>query len=459
MSKILFEPFKIKAVEALPISTMEERRRWIEESDYNLFSLRSDQITIDLLTDSGTSAMSDLQWAAMMSADESYAGSRSFTELEATARALTGMEFIIPVHQGRAAEHILFSTILREGDVVLSNGLFDTTRANIDLQRGKGIDLPSEEGLDPFFDHPFKGNIDLDKLEATLREAREKVRLVLMTVTNNSGGGQPVSLENIKNASEIARKYGKLFVLDACRFAENAYFIKLRESDRGVRELSAHRIAQLCFSYADVITFSGKKDAFANIGGLLCLRDKKLSSEMKSRMIVVEGFPSYGGLAGYSMAAMNQGLKEVLDERYLEYRLRTISWITERLAAAGIPVLRPPGGHAVYIESSRFYPHIRRETFPGIALAVELYMKGGVRCCELGSVAFGRRNSDGTQILPPLDLVRLAFPRRVYTEAHAGYVVECLEEIYSEREKVRGFEFQEESPVMRHFLSKFKRLA
>lgn len=455
-SAILFEPFKIKAVEALPLSSPTQREEWIRAVGYNVFALVSSQVTIDLLTDSGTSAMSDKQWAEMMKADEAYAGSRSFLELEATARELTGMDFIIPVHQGRAAEHLLFSKILKPRQKVLSNGLFDTTLANIQAAGAEGVNLRCAEASDPFALAPFKGNIDLAALETALATQGEQVALIVMTITNNTGGGQPVSIANLEAAARIAHAAGKMLVLDACRFAENAMLIKQREP--GCGNYSTREIALRCFACADAVTFSGKKDALANIGGLLCMRDKALAEEIKGMMLVVEGFPTYGGLAGYSLAAMNQGLQEVLDERYLTYRLRAIDWMVERLAALGVPVIQPAGGHAVYVEASHFYPHIPREEFPGIALTTDLYIQGGIRGCELGSVAFGYRDKTGKHVLPPLDLVRLAIPRRVYTEAHMGYVVEVLAEMFEQRKLARGFEFSEEHTVLRHFRSKFRRL-
>ncbi|RMD85547.1 MAG: tryptophanase [Candidatus Dadabacteria bacterium] len=453
-SSILFEPFKIKSVEKLHLSTPKQRRLWIEEAGYNVFSLTSEQVVIDLLTDSGTAAMSDEQWSEMIKADESYAGSRNFLELEKTAREITGMEFILPVHQGRAAEHLLFSTILKEGDIVPSNSHFDTTLANIEDCGAQGINLPTEEGTSPFLKHPFKGNMDVDKLKDLLEQKGERIPAVMMTITNNTGGGQPVSMKNLEAVSSLARQYGKPLIIDACRFAENSYFIKKREE--GYKDYTPAEIARKIFSLCDIVTFSGKKDALSNIGGLLCLRDRELVDKLKTKLIVTEGFPTYGGMAGYSLAAMNQGLKEVLDEGYLKYRLRTIEWMVERLEAAQVPVLVPAGGHAIYIEASKFFPHIPRENFPGITLTTELYIRGGIRGCELGTVAFGKRDKDGNHIFPPLDLVRLAVPRRVYTEAHMGYVVECIKEIYSERGRCNGFEFDVEYPIMRHFRSTFK---
>jgi len=444
---VLYEPFKIKAVESLPITSGEDREKWIRKAGYNVFALNSDQITIDLLTDSGTGAMSDRQWGAMLAGDESYAGSRSFRELEATVRGITGFEYILPVHQGRSAEHLFFSCVLEEGQRIPSNGLFDTTAANIEDCNAFGFNLPCKEVLDPFYDAPFKGNIDLQRLEKLLETYKGNIPLIVMTITNNSFGGQPVSIENLRAVREIADRYGVLVLLDACRFAENSVLVKQREGE--FEEKSVKEIARICFDLADVVTFSGKKDGLSNIGGLLCVRTKKLYSQIRNYMVVHEGFSTYGGMAGYSLAALNQGLIEVLDEHYLSYRVRTIEWAVEHLLAAGVPVLRPSGGHAVYVESSKFYPQIPREQ----------YLKGGIRACELGSVAFGTRDAQGQDVLPELDLVRLAVPRRVYTEAHIGYVVESLIELFHERRSVRnGYRFEVEAPVLRHFNSTFSPL-
>jgi tyrosine phenol-lyase len=441
----------------MPISTAQERQKWVIEAGYNMFNLRSPQVMIDLLTDSGTVAMSDQQWAEMIRADEAYAGSKTFYDLESAAKNIMGMEYVLPVHQGRAAEHLLFSTILKGGELIPSNSHFDTTLANIQDQGADGINLLCPEGLKTFEHHPFKGNMDLEKLEALLAKEGNRIPLVMITITNNTAGGQPVSLENITGAAEITHRYKKMFVIDACRFAENAYFIKQREPKYA--NLTPLEISRKMFAFGDAATFSGKKDALSNIGGLLCLRDGELVDRLKTRLLVTEGFPTYGGMAGYSMAAMAQGLKEVLDERYLHYRLRTIEWMVERLEKAGIPVIVPAGGHAVYLESARFFPHIPQEQFPGIALTTALYIKAGVRSCELGTVAFGKRDeTTGRMIPPPLDLVRLAIPRRTYTEAHMGHVVECLKEIYLERDQYRGFKFLKEYDVLRHFRSTFEQL-
>ncbi len=456
--RILFEPFRIKSVEQMPLSTEDQRTEWIREAGYNVFALRANQVTIDLLTDSGTGAMSDHQWAEMIRADESYAGSRSFLELEETVQGITGLPFVIPVHQGRAAEHLLFSELVERDNLIPSNGHFDTTLANIEDRGATGVNLLHEDGKDPYSDAPFKGNIDLIGLERLLKEEHARIPFVMISVTNNASGGQPVSLANIRGAAALCREFQKPCIIDACRFAENAFFIKKREAEYAHH--SAREIAHEMFSLCDGMTFSGKKDALSNIGGLVCVRDQLLAERIKNRLIVYEGFPTYGGLAGYSLAAMSQGLKEVLDERYLEYRLRTTEWMVEKLIGAEIPVLRPSGGHAIYIDSKTFFPHIPQHHLPGITLTTQLYVTGGIRCCELGTVAFGKtlpRTQDGEdgQQSPALDLVRLALPRRTYTEAHMGYVVECLIELYNRRSEYGGFRFQVEAPVMRHFRSTF----
>ncbi len=449
----IFEPFRIKVVEPIRISTETERGKWLKEAGYNLFNLHAEQVMIDLLTDSGTSAMSQEQWSAIFSGDESYAGSRSFYELENVAKDLFAKEIIIPVHQGRAGEHMLFSTLVKSGHRVPSNGHFDTTAANIADNGGEAVNLPSPESREPERAFPFKGNIDLAALREFLTANEAAVPFVLLTITNNFGGGQPVSLANIKAAHALCREFGKPLFLDACRFAENAYLIKLREKEYS--SWSAKEIAQEIFRLADVVTFSGKKDALVNIGGLVCLNDRVLGEKLKNRLIVTEGFATYGGLAGRDLAAMAQGLREVVDEHYLHYRIRTIEWMVERLLDQKIPVIVPAGGHGIYLDAARFLSHLVKDDLPGIALAAELYLKGGIRGAELGNVAFGRKNEQGENVYPPLDLVRLAMPRRVYTEAHAGYVVEKIVAIFQRREKIGGYRFEVEAPVMRHFRSTF----
>jgi tyrosine phenol-lyase len=453
MKRTTFEPFRIKVIEPIRISTQEEREVWIKEAGHNVFNLKASQVMIDLLTDSGTSAMSHDQWAAIQSGDESYAGSKSYFELEEVVKDIFGKEVIIPVHQGRAGEHLVFSILVKPGNKIPSNSHFDTTAANIEDNGGEAINLPTPEAGNPHKSFPFKGNMDTARLAELLQTDAHNIPFVMMTITNNSGGGQPVSLENIESVYEICKKYQKPLIIDACRFAENAYFIKLREPK--YQSWSAKQIAQKIFSYASIITFSGKKDALVNIGGLVCLDDEQLAERLKNRLIVTEGFATYGGLAGRDLAAMAQGLREVLDEHYLKYRIRTIEWMVERLDMHNIPVMLPSGGHAIYLDSSKFFPNIKPEHFPGIALVNELYVRGGIRGVELGNVAFGKKDSDGNNVFPVLDLVRLAWPRRVYTEAHAGYVVEQLTDLYAERDTIKGYCFEHEAPVMRHFRSTF----
>lgn len=456
MPKPLIEPFKIKVVEPIYSSSFEERELWIKQAHYNVFNLKSSQVMIDLLTDSGTSAMSQAQWGAMIDSDESYAGSKGFDHLESTAKRIFNKNFIIPVHQGRAGEHLVFSTLVQPGMIIPSNSHFDTTAGNI-LERGAvPKNFPTEEGTNPFLKANFKGNMNVKALREFLVKNSDKVPFVMITITNNTGGGQPVSLQNIKETASLAREFDKELFIDGCRFAENCMFIKKLES--GYENKSILEIAREVFSFASLIIFSAKKDAFGNIGGLVCVDNEELSENLKNRLILYEGFPSYGGLAGRDLSAIAIGLEEVLSEDYLNYRLRTIEWMVERLDRAGVPVLVPSGGHAVYIESSKFNDHIQRRNFPGIALTTDLYLRGGIRAVELGTVAFGSRDESGNWVYPPLDLVRLAIPRRVYTEAHAGYIVETVIESYQERRLLKGFDFEYEAPVMRHFRSRFKML-
>lgn len=454
MSSIVFEPFRIKSVEPIRMSTEAERREWIAAAGYNVFNLKGDQVMIDLLTDSGTGAMSHEQWASLMSGDESYAGSKNFYELEEIARQIFQKRIVLPVHQGRAAEHLLFSALVKKNDLIPANGHFDTTGANISDNGGTPVALPIAESRDLKNRHPFKGNVDLAALQEFLEGNSERVPFVMLTITNNTGGGQPVSLENIRATKALCERFDKPLLIDGCRFAENSAFIAQREP--GFSACSSREIAEEIFRNADFVIFSGKKDGLANIGGLLCLDDAELGTSLKNRLILTEGFSTYGGLAGRDLGALAQGLREVLDETYLRYRLRTIEWMVERLDAAGIPVLLPSGGHGIYLEAGRFFPHLPAHELPGIALVVELYRRRGVRAVELGNVAFGKRNEAGHHIFPEFDWVRLAMPRRVYTEAHAGYVVEGLIEIYHERHLVRGYDFVDEEVVMRHFRSTFR---
>lgn len=454
MKPILFEPFRIKVVEPIRMSTQLEREQWIKEAGYNVFALKSDQVMIDLLTDSGTSAMSQEQWAAIMMGDESYAGSRSYFELESAVHDIFGHQIVIPVHQGRAGEHLVFSTLLEPHHIVPSNGHFDTTAANVIDNKATPLNLNIEESKDPFNEHLFKGNMDLEKLEEVLKTKGDHVPFVMLSITNNTCGGQPVSMENAEGVKALCVKYHKQLFIDACRFAENAMFIKKRE--KGYENWTPLAICQKMLKLAELCTFSAKKDAFANIGGFVCLNDESLAERLRNKLIVTEGFPTYGGLAGRDLGAVAQGLREILDESYLTYRLRTIEWMVERLVQAGLPVLRPSGGHGVYMEGGRFFPNIPAHQFPGVAMVNELYIRAGIRAVELGNVCFGTRDENGNNVFPALDLVRFAMPRRVYTEAHAGYVVESLIELYNNQQGVSGYEFTFEAPVMRHFRSKFK---
>jgi tryptophanase len=450
--KTIIEPFRIKSVEPIRMTTRDERRELLKAASYNLFKLHSDDVIIDLLTDSGTSAMSAAQWGAVMTGDESYAGAPSFYRFEAAVRDLMDFKHIIPAHQGRAAEHLLFSLIAKPGHVIPSNTHFDTTRGNIEAMGAEALDLPIPEGKVPSLDHPFKGNMDLGALEALLKDKGDAVPAVMMTITNNAGGGQPVSLENIHGAAEIAHAHGKAFFIDGCRFAENAWFIKLREP--GQEDRSIKEIVRDTFRVADGMTMSAKKDAFANIGGWLALNDDALAERARTRLIQTEGFPTYGGLAGRDLDAIAQGLKEIIDEDYLRYRVRTNSYIADRLDAMGVPVVKPAGGHAVFVDALGFLPHIPALEYPGQALAVALYEAGGIRGCEIGTVMFGRK-PDGTEEAARMDLVRLAMPRRVYTQSHADYIVEVFEELAATKESLRGLKITKEPPMMRHFTAEF----
>lgn len=453
--KTIIEPFRIKSVEPIRMTTREERTDLLKQAKYNLFKLHSDDVIIDLLTDSGTSAMSAAQWGAVMTGDESYAGAPSFYRFEAAVRDLMDFKHIIPTHQGRAAEHLLFNLIAKPGHIIPSNTHFDTTRGNIEAAGAEAVDLPVAEGRVPSLDHPFKGNMDLDALEALLREKRESVPAVMMTITNNAGGGQPASLENIRSAAQIAQHYRKPFFIDGCRFAENAWFIKLREP--GQQDRSIKSIIHDMFEVADGMTMSAKKDAFANIGGWLALRDDALAERARTLLIQTEGFPTYGGLAGRDLDAIAQGLSEIIDEDYLRYRVRTNAYIAERLDAMGVPVVKPAGGHAVFVDARAFLPHIPPLEYPGQALACALYEVGGIRGCEIGTVMFGRK-PDGSEEPARMDLVRLAMPRRVYTQSHADYIVEVFEELTASKDQLRGLKIVKEPPMMRHFTSEFEPL-
>ncbi|ETD89201.1 tryptophanase [Rhodobacter capsulatus] len=453
--KTIIEPFRIKSVEPIRLTSRPERERLARAAGYNLFGLHSDDVLIDLLTDSGTGAMSSLQWAAVMQGDESYAGSPSFFRFEAAVQNLMPFKHIIPTHQGRAAEAILFSIFGGKGRRIPSNTHFDTTRGNIEASGAIGDDLVIAEGKDPQSLHPFKGNMDLARLEAYLAEHHAEVPLVMITITNNAGGGQPVSLANIRAVADLAHRHGKPFVIDGCRFAENAWFIKTREE--GQAERSIPEIVRDCFAVADGMTMSAKKDAFGNIGGWLALNDDDLAEEARGHLIRTEGFPTYGGLAGRDLDALAQGLVEIVDEDYLRYRIRTHQYIVERLDAMGVPVVKPAGGHAVFIDARAWLSHIPPLEYPGQALAVALYELAGVRSCEIGTAMFGRQ-PDGSEKPAAMDLVRLAFPRRTYTQSHADYIVEAFEELAATKDSLGGYRIVKEPKLMRHFTCRFEKL-
>ncbi|HMD70207.1 MAG TPA: tryptophanase [Bryobacteraceae bacterium] len=446
----IIEPFRIKSVEPLRHTTPEERERFLEEAGYNLFLIEARNILIDLLTDSGTSAMSTGQWAAIMRGDESYAGAESFFRFKRAAQDLTGFRHIIPCHQGRAAERILFGVMAKPGHVIPSNTHFDTTRANIEFTGARAIDLPIPEAADTQARLNFKGNMDVSALEALIAaEGAAKIPLAMLTVTNNSGGGQPVSMANMEAVKAVCARHGIPFYLDACRFAENAWFIHEREPGYG--DWPPKRIAQKMFSLADGCTFSAKKDAFANIGGLLATNDDRVAQLETNLLILTEGFPTYGGLAGRDLEAIAVGLEEVLDSDYLRYRIISTGYLGRHIADQGVPIVEPPGGHAIYIDAARMLPHIPPHQFPGQALAVELYRHAGIRSVEIGSVMFGAAARH--------ELLRLAIPRRVYTQSHIDYVVEAILEVNARKREIRGMEIVEEPPFLRHFSARFRPLA
>ena len=440
--KTIIEPFRIKSVEPIRWTTREQRENLLKAAHFNLFLLHADDVLIDLLTDSGTGAMSTHQWAAVMEGDESYAGSRSFDRFRDSIQNIVGYKHVIPTHQGRAAERILFGVACRKGDVVPNNTHFDTTRANVEFVGAEAVDLLIPEGRQPSLHYPFKGNMDVAALESLIgRVGRELVPLVMLTVTNNSGGGQPVSMENIRQVSAVCKRHNIPLYFDACRFAENAWFIKLREP--GYADKTPKQIAQEMFSYGDGCTMSAKKDGMANIGGFLCTTNDLLAQQEKDLLILTEGYPTYGGLAGRDLEAIAVGIQEALQEDYLRYRIASTAYLGNHISEAGVPIVQPPGGHAIYIDARAFLPHIPAEQFPGVALAAELYLEGGVRSVEIGKLMF----AEAAQ----MDLVRLAIPRRVYTQSHVDYLVEVILEVFRRREQIRGLRLTYEAPFLRHF--------
>jgi tyrosine phenol-lyase len=452
------EPWRVKVVEPIRLIDRAAREERLRRAGYNVFGIASEDIYIDLLTDSGTSAMSDAQWGGLMRGDESYAGGRNYYHFEETIRSIFGLPHVIPTHQGRVAENLLFSTVLERGQIVPNNTHFDTTRANVEANGGIALDLVIPEGKEPRARHPFKGNMDLGKLEKCLAENRGKVPLVMLTLTNNSGGGQPVSLENVRGTSEICRRFGVPLLIDACRFAENAWFIKQRE--KGQESRSVAEIVREVFSLSDGCTMSAKKDGLANIGGFLALRNETWVERLKNKLILIEGFPTYGGLAGRDLEAIAIGLREVLREDYLAFRVGQVTSFGEALAAAGVPVVEPIGGHAVYVDGRAFAPHLPPEHYPAEALTIALYLEGGIRAVEIGGVMFGKPDPDrpGREKLPDLDLVRLAVPRRVYTNTHLEYVAGVTAKLHAEPAALRGVRIIKQAPLLRHFTAQFELL-
>ena len=455
--KTIIEPFRIKSVEPIEMSTENQRLEYLKEAHNNLFLIESRKVIIDLLTDSGTSAMSANQWAGIMRGDESYAGARSWERMRDEIRDLTGYQYVIPTHQGRAGESILYTLLGGEGKVFISNTHFDTTRANIEFGGATAIDCLTDEGKQPALEHPFKGNMDIKQLEKEiLNSGAENIGAIILTVTNNSGGGQPVSMQNAREVRAICDKYNLLFVLDCCRIAENAYFIEQREE--GYKGKDYREIAQEMFGLADGGVMSAKKDALVNMGGFIALKDKKIADACTNTLIIKEGFVTYGGLSGRDMEALAIGLQEVFDKDYLKYRITSTVYLGDRLHKMGIPVMRPIGGHAVYIDAKAMYPHIPVDEFPGQALACDLYVKGGIRACEIGSVMFGKKDANGKLIPAAMELVRLAIPRRVYTQSHVDYVIETFEEILKEKDQAKGVKITYEPKFLRHFTAHFERL-
>ena len=451
--KTIIEPFRIKSVEPIRMTTPEERETLIREAYYNLFLLHSDDVLIDLLTDSGTASMSARQWGAIMEGDESYAGSPSFYRFKSAVENLMPFKYLIPTHQGRAAESILFTVVAEPHHAIPNNTHFDTTRANVESQGAQAVDLVIDEGRDPTSEHPFKGNMDIAKLERFIDEkGAENVPLCMLTVTNNSGGGQPVSMENIRATREVCDRHGIPLFIDACRFAENAWFIKQREA--GYADVPVEDIVREMFSHADGCTMSAKKDGLTNIGGWLAMNDEDWAVNCRNRLILTEGFSTYGGLSGRDLEAIAVGLEEVVQEDYLRYRIASTAYVARHIAEAGVPIMQPAGGHAVYIDARRFLPHIPPLQYPGQSLAVELYKTGGIRGCEIGTAMFGL-HPDGTEQPAHMDLVRLAIPRRMYTQAHMDYVIEAVASVFERRDELRGMTFIRQPRALRHFTGRF----
>jgi len=456
--RTVIEPFIIKSVDPIRMTSEEERVNALEQANYNLFKIPAHMILIDLLTDSGTGAMSSEQWAGIMRGDESYAGSASFERLEKTAQELFGFKHIIPTHQGRAAERILFSTICKKGDIIPNNTHFDTTRANVESQGALAIDLVIPEGLDPSNTHPFKGNMDIIKLEELIKnKGEENIPVCLLTITNNSGGGQPVSMDNIRSVRKVLDIYGIPLYLDACRFAENAYFIKLREPK--YKDANVKDIVLEMMSFAEGCTISAKKDGLVNIGGLLCTNNDSLAKKEKDLLILTEGYPTYGGLAGRDLEAMSVGLKEVMNEDYLQYRLAQAKYLGEHLMRIGYDTIQPPGGHAIYIDAKSTLDHIPPLEFPGHALAIELYKTGGIRSCEIGTVMFGKIDkARGKEIPAKMELLRLALPRRTHTQSHIDYVLEVAKDVFDRKKNIKGLKIIDQPKTLRHFSASFQLL-
>lgn len=454
MIRTIIEPFRIKTVEPIRMSTRLEREGWLKEAKLNVFLLPAERVLLDFLTDSGTGAMSAKQWGAIMEGDESYAGSKSFFRLESVLKDITGYQHIIPTHQGRAAERILFSVATKKGDLVPNNTHFDTTRANLEYQGAEAIDLVIPEGLQPRTLHPFKGNIDLDRVEDLMKREAHRIPFGMMTLTNNSGGGQPVSLANLRAYREILNRYGKPLILDVCRYAENSMFIKLREE--GQQNRSVKSIAQEIFSLADGCTMSAKKDGMVNIGGFLALNLSTWVEAAKTLLILTEGFPTYGGLAGRDLEALAVGMEEGLDEDYLRYRLRTAEYMGEKLKAGNVAIVEPTGGHAVYLDAKDFLPHLSPQQYPAWSLTNALYLEAGIRGVEIGSVMFGKHNDDGSESYHAMELVRLAFPRRMYTQSHFDYAAEAICELKSRAHEVKGVTMVKQAKYLRHFTAEFE---